>query len=56
MIQTMTYVTNDPFTLQSEARKAYLLHRQGLLTDKEFGDVMREAIRKTTNIPDDISV
>jgi hypothetical protein len=42
------YFTNDPFELQNRARRAYLLHYQGLLTDEEFGHVIREAIRHTT--------
>ncbi|QRY51767.1 hypothetical protein [Mycolicibacterium septicum] len=42
-------VTNDPHLLQHRARKAFSLHRKGLLTDKEFGDVMREAIWQTTS-------
>lgn len=48
----MTYTINDPYALQAQVKKAYLLREQGLLTDKEFADVVSESVRKTTNLPD----
>ncbi len=47
----MVTVTNDPFKLHSEVRTAYLLRRDGLLTDKEFADVVCEAVRKYSSLP-----
>lgn len=47
----MPYATNDPYALQSQVKKAYLLREQGSLTDKEFADVVGEAVRKTTRLP-----
>lgn len=45
-------ITNDPYVLQDRARRAYSLHHKGLITDKEFGYVMREAIWQTTSFTD----
>jgi hypothetical protein len=47
----MSYVTNDPHRLQAEVTKAYRLRQEGLLTDKEFADVVSESLRNTTNLP-----
>lgn len=48
----MFSLANDPFTLQQEVKKAYLLRLKGLLTDKEFADVVSESLRKTTAFSD----
>lgn len=48
----MSVITNDPFLLQREVKKAYMLRQKGLLDDKEFADAVGESIRKTTSISD----
>ena len=51
-IFAVVYVMNDPYALQAQVKKAYLLHQKGLLTDKEFADAVGESVLKTTNLPD----
>ncbi len=48
----MYSLSNDPFRLQQEVRKAYLLLRKGLLTNDEFVAVVSESIRNTTAFSD----